>query len=303
MKMLVLATLLFLLLVDARGVGMVVPNDNALAEGGYNNAFPFDEMNASVHYQQIYDASQFKLLGTNGGTITSIGFRYGYWYSMASIKYSSMTVTLSTTTKSVDNLSSTFSDNIGPDHLAVFSRDYSIGVSSPPSDGQMRPWPFPMVIPLTHPFYYNPTNGNLLLDIKWPNARVVVCCGSPDEDAVYVSGDSVSRVFGINYFQTYIPTNGTADTIGLVTMFGIAPAIAPSPKINNVGLSGTNMLACGGGGAPGTVFYMLTTTNLASPLTEWSFVNMNTPDANGHVTLTNGISADIPQQFYILQLQ
>jgi hypothetical protein len=301
-KYLIIIGLLVVPLLALHALDVITPNANALVEGDWNNGFPFSDF-GSVHYQQVYDASQFTGLGTNGGMINFIGFRYHGNYNTAPMLYISMSLSLSTTTKAVDNLSATFADNIGPDNATVYSGKYTIGVTPPPSDHQLHPWPFPMVITFTTPFFYNPTNGNLLVDMQWPYAELYAGVGPPWIDAVEAAGDSVSRVFAVNNNVTYIPTNGTADTIGLVTLFGLTPKNPPIPRINNLLLSGTNLVLAGGSGVSGGIGFTLATTNLAEPLANWSQVNTNSFGTNGGFTFTNGVDPTLPQQFYILELQ
>ena len=284
------------------GIDVVVPNDRALAEGDWGNGFPFT-YSGSAHYQQVYDASQFSALGTNGGSINYIGFRYHGNYNTAAMTYNSMVVRLSTTVKPVDNLSSIFAENLGGDTGVVFSGRYVLGVTPPPADHQLHPWPFPMFVTFNTPFHYNPQNGNLLLDIQWSYASLYGGTGPPDHDSVQTTGDSVSRLYAENIYETYIPTNGTANTYGLVTMFGISPGVPPVVRINNVGMSGTNLVITGSGGAPGVVYCMLAGTNLASSVNSWVPVATNVFDANGHFSCTNAVDTNLTQQFYILQLQ
>ena len=284
------------------GIDVVVPNDRALVEGDWNNLFPFGD-SGSTHYQQVYDASQFRVLGTNGGTILYIGFRYHGNNNTTPMTYYSMSVRLSTTSNAVDNLSSTFAENVGGDSSVVFSGRYILGVTPLPADHHVHPWPFPMFIQFSTPFYYNPTNGNLLLDIQWPYASLSSGNGPPWPDAAETTGDSVSRVYAENIYETYIPTNGTANTYGLVTMFGVSPAVPPAVRINNVGISGTSLVMSGSGGAPGVVYCILAGTNLISPVSTWTPVVTNVFDINGNFACTNAVDASFAQQFYLLQLQ
>jgi hypothetical protein len=284
------------------GIDVVVPNDKALVEGDWNNLFPFGD-SGSTHYQQVYDASQFRLLGTNGGTIQYIGFRYHGNYNTTPMTYYSMAVRLSTTSNAVDNLSSTFVENVGVDSAVVFSGRYILGVTPPPADHQLHPWPFPMFIQFTVPFYYNPTNGNLLLDIQWPYAVLSGGNGPPWPDEVETTGDPVSRLHAENIYETYIPTNGTANTYGLVTMFGVTPAVPSAVRINNVSVLGTNLVLTGSGGAPGVVYCVLAGTNLASSVNSWIPVATNVFDASGTFACTNAVDGGLTQRFYVLQLQ
>ena len=83
-----------------------------------------------------------------------------------------------------------------------------------------------MRIILQTPFLYNPSAGNLLLDvdnISGANAAV----GSDFFDAVNITGDSVSRVFGSEGAPN--ATTGTPDSFGLIAQFQFGPAAVPEP--------------------------------------------------------------------------
>ena len=45
---------------------------------------------------------------------------------------------------------------------------------------------------------------------------------------------------------------------------------------------------------------LLTSTNVALPLTNWTPIATNRFDGSGQFNLTNGINPGVPQQFYIL---
>jgi len=96
---------------------------------------------------------------------------------------------------------------------------------------------------------------------------------------------------GYNYsFNTNTP--------GVVKL--IAAPTTP-PNFGNLILNGTNLVFGGGNGAPLGNYYLITSTNLATPLAGWTRVATNQYDANGGFTFTNGISADGAQNFYRLQ--
>ncbi|MBI5086865.1 MAG: PEP-CTERM sorting domain-containing protein [Acidobacteria bacterium] len=118
-----------------------------LPENG-SNYFPFGSSNGT-RYQQVYAASEFP----GPMTITGLTF-YADSGTVASGTY---TVHLSTTAAAVDALSSTFALNVGADDalFAVFNG----GGSASPS--------FTII---GTPFFYDPGNGNLLMDIFVANS-------------------------------------------------------------------------------------------------------------------------------------
>jgi len=60
-------------------------------------------------------------------------------------------------------------------------------------------------------------------------------------------------------------------------------------------LSGTN-------GAASNPYYVLASTNVALPLSNWSRIATNSFDVNGHFAFTNSLIPAMPQRFYRLQL-
>ena len=69
-------------------------------------------------------------------------------------------------------------------------------------------------MPLSTPFLYNPALGNLLLDVRNFGGG-----STTSFDAVFTSGDGVSRVYNSDVNST----TGSPDTLGLVTGFIIVP--------------------------------------------------------------------------------
>ena len=77
---------------------------------------------------------------------------------------------------------------------------------------------------------------------------------------------------------------------------------APSqPVVNNVHASGGNFIFSGTGGTVNGTYSVLTTTNLATSLTNWTSVATNSYDSSGAFSVTNAISPNVPNQFYIIK--
>jgi hypothetical protein len=57
----------------------------------------------------------------------------------------------------------------------------------------------------------------------------------------------------------------------------------------------------GSSGVPGASFYLLGTTNLATPMTNWTRLLTNTFDNNGNFDFTNLLNTNGPQNFFRLQ--
>jgi hypothetical protein len=187
--------------------------------------FLIDHSTSSIRYQQVYSASDFAPLATQGGgTITAISFRIGQGtIYMLPVNLANVQITLSTTTKTPDNLDSTFSANIGADVRTVF------GPSPLHLPFSATPDAFILTIPFTIPFYYDAAVGrNLLLDVsnwagKVPGGEPI----RPTMAAQNTFGDSVSSVYALNVNATA----GTASTVGLLTQFTYTPVPEPNALV------------------------------------------------------------------------
>jgi hypothetical protein len=174
------------------------------------NCYPFmcndsgTDVGPSIHYQQVYAASAF----SGPIDISSLTFfqiyalqQFGGTTAVLSGNYQ---VSLSTTTRSVNGLSTDLPSNIGADNKVIFNG--ALGrTSTAPS----------FTITASSPFVYDPGAGNnLLLDIVVTNQTVKpngTGNGYNDADG---TGSSTSRAY-------VLVSNaiGTVDTVGLVTRF------------------------------------------------------------------------------------
>ena len=78
-------------------------------------------------------------------------------------------------------------------------------------------------------------------------------------------------------------------------------AIEPSPAIITATLSGSKLMLAGTGGITNGTYYVLTSTNIAAPLSRWTRLLTNQFDANANFNFTNTLSPNAPQSFYLLQ--
>ena len=182
--------------------------------GGGGNAFPFSPGSyaAGGEYQQIYSSQAF------GGavTLTSIAFASSLVFQphAAAINYD-VTLRLSNTTASTTAPSTNFAANKGANFATVFSGHLTANVQN--NDV------FDLIFPIT-PFLYNPSQGNLLLDVVMNSATP----GSVT-DAIFLGASSpsfpplIARVF-----QSFGTGPAFTDNLGLFTGFGTAEIPEPS---------------------------------------------------------------------------
>ncbi|MSU64131.1 MAG: hypothetical protein EXS31_17350 [Pedosphaera sp.] len=213
----------------AHGEMLVSPNSLTGAEGGFNNVAPFGitpSLSSSARYQQVYAASEFSNFTQDLFLITQIAFRPDSFRGTAfSSVLPDIQINLSTTTASPENLSATYSVNVGLDDTIVFPRG-PLAISSMFVGPKSGPKDFDIVMDLATPFFYQPGVGNLLLDVRNFGAGIATAL-----DAVNVAGDSVSRVSAAS-LDGVNDTEGRPDTLGLVTRFTLVrvPAV-PEPGV------------------------------------------------------------------------
>jgi hypothetical protein len=73
------------------------------------------------------------------------------------------------------------------------------------------------------------------------------------------------------------------------------PNLASASRVD-----GTNLVIAGINGSPSNTFYILASTDLSAPLSNWLPVVTNVFDNTGSFTITNAIDPAVPQNFFIL---
>jgi len=201
-----IATLLLLLSLGLSKVSaqpVVVPNANEFVEGDGFNSFPFNTFK-QIRYQQIYESTQF----LQCGNIIQLKFRLDEDRSGFNSTIPDILIQLSTTTTTPATLSSTFASNIGPNVTTVFNGELTLSAA----DCGSIPCPFDIMINLRTPFNYDPSQGNLLLDVTKQESLFI----NTFYDAVENATSITRRVFNVGDATA---ETGTVDDTGLVTQF------------------------------------------------------------------------------------
>jgi extracellular elastinolytic metalloproteinase len=196
--------------VPGGGVNTVVPGSLANTEANDNNGFPFNlggQFVASMRYQQAYDHTQF----VSAGTITAIRFRrdgsqFGQPFSTTGLD---LKINLGYSAVAFGALSNTFANNVGAGTTTVVD-----GLVDLSSSGTGTPNPFDIVINLTTPFFYDPSKGDLLMDVFARNAKTTAQFDATDGSQLL--GAKRDWATDVN------ATSGIADTRVLVTRFDFA---------------------------------------------------------------------------------
>jgi hypothetical protein len=190
-----------------------------MTNGAANNVqtpFPFlikQARWASMRYQQVYAASSFTNVPADFVYLTTISF---FMNAQSNRLYGwgipSMQIDLSTTQMSPDNLSTNFSENVGPDDRVVFG-PVQRNLTALGGYGQL-------LIPLDRAFHYNPASGNLLLDVRIFDGTGTFDPNFPWLWAQSVASDEVSSVWASNVTAI---TAMEVDTTALFTTFQFSP--------------------------------------------------------------------------------
>ncbi len=154
-------SILILLALPAAGAfaaTIVAPNGYESTEGNSSGSFPFN--NFTGRYQQAYGASEFV---ASPISITEIAFRTDAPAGETWASEMSFTLHLSTSANPVGSLSTTFADNIGVDDTLVYTASAQLFGGS--SAGAPGPNAFDLILTLDTPFTYDPTSGDLLLEV------------------------------------------------------------------------------------------------------------------------------------------
>lgn len=206
----------------------VFPPEAFMTDGNTWSTVPFSAGPANARFQQVCDATGFQFGIPGPFLIQGLLLREDQLHQNGFFsRFPDFQINLSTTTRSVDGLSSVFSENIGADNQSVVPRgalNVGISASTPFGGGGDG-----AAIFFATPFFYDPTRGNLLLDIfnfgggstSW---GVPPFSGPAYVDASSVSGDWVSSLVATDVHAS----SGSLSTMGLVTRLLFTPVPEPS---------------------------------------------------------------------------
>ena len=127
-------------------------------DSGSGNCFPFG-CAYNAEYQQVYGASDFSSIQSPIQIMSLELYNTQYNSGATQTDAGTFTITLSYTTKGINDLDPTFANNFGANPTQVFSGSIN------------QSWNFPgtLHISFTTPFTYDPTQGNLLIDVVGTN--------------------------------------------------------------------------------------------------------------------------------------
>ncbi len=213
---------------------LVVPGGSQ--EGNSNTGIPFN-VTDSIRYQEIFAASEFSA-AAGPIKITGISYRldrtFGNNFTSTVAPFQ---IDLSTSPLTVLSISNNFALNVGTDNIIVRSLAPQTLSGIRTIGGGATPNPFDIFINFDTPFIYDPSDGDLLIDIKKQAGGQV---------ASWFDANTLFPVSGTNWSTNLSDTTGSAGPFkGLVTQFHTLPVPGPSLEL----LLGISLIGLVGVGA------------------------------------------------------
>jgi hypothetical protein len=250
---------------------LVVPNVNRTVDGDAGSGL----LNTKLRHQVVYDDSLFPVELMR---ITELRLRPSARFGNAfTATISNLQINLSTTSIEPNSLSDTFTQNVGTNDTVVFQGPLT--VSSRFVGPVNGPKEFDIIIPLTNPFLYDPTRGNLLIDFRNASGS-----GASLIDIGRRTDDGASRRFATSVDATSSTgADAGAEVFQLVyTMHeGLPPSISGQPQSRNVFAGETASLSVQATGTPPLIYQWLKegTPIAVGTNTVLTFANVQPSDA------------------------
>jgi plastocyanin len=226
------------------GSFLVVPSVNEHLDGSATDGGGSGTLNTGGRFQVVYSASQFP-----AGILTIHELRMrpsAVWGNAFTSTIANLQINLSTTAAQANQLSATFAQNVGANDTVVFQGPITISSRFVgPAGG---PKEFDIIFPLSTPFNYDPSQGNLLLDIRNPSGSTAAFV-----DAGGRLDDGASRAYAFSSDATSAAgRDKAADVLQVVYTIGspLTPWITTQPQSRSVGVGETVILSVGAGGTP-----------------------------------------------------
>jgi len=108
-----------------------------------------------------------------------------------------------------------------------------------------------------------------------------------------------------SFASFYLPSLSAGlgwNTSALNTSGILSVVVNAKPVIGNISIFPGGLSLSGSGGVASANFYLLASTNLVTPLTNWTLLTTNQFDTNGNFNFTNTMNTNSPQSFYLLEL-
>jgi autotransporter-associated beta strand protein len=126
----------------------------------------------------------------------------------------------------------------------------------------------------------------------------------------FAAGDSFKIFSAASYSGAFLSVVPTIPGINLAwntntLSSGVLSVVAsptPSPQIVTTVMNGNNFVFSGSNGVANWPYWVLTSTNLALPMTNWTLISTGAFDPYGDFIFTNPINPGAQQSFYLIEL-
>ena len=106
-----------------------------------------------------------------------------------------------------------------------------------------------------------------------------------------------------NVVLPLLPAGLAWNTNRLNAAGALSVVVATKPVIGSIGIASNGLVFSGAAGVANADFYLLTSTNLAAPVSNWTRLLTNQFEDDGDFNFTNPLTTTSPISFYLLQLQ
>jgi hypothetical protein len=266
---------------------VVAPNNYTLigGNGGLNTLVR--STNAPRTYQMQFTAAALGGLPI-GARITELRFRQ-YTNATAAfptntVTWSDYEITLANAANNISTMSATFSANMTSPVL-VKHGPLSIGPNT--FGTSPLPNPFGSFVIFDTPYVYQ--GGDLVMLFTHPGSDSV---NTAFLDAVPTTSTDYGTTCRAISATTFNATSGAAASATIVQ-------IVFTPSISAIiSRAGTNVIIFGMGGLSGEKYAILTATNPALPMSQWTPLTTNLFDSGGNFSYTNAIKINLPVQLF-----
>ena len=266
---------------------VVAPDDytSVAGNGGLNTLVR--STNAPRTYQMQFTPDVLGGLPA-GARITQLRFRLSTNASanfpVASVNWSDYQITLAQAANPISSMSTTFAANLlNP----VLVKNGPLSISANQFSASDNPNPFGALVRLDTPYVYQ--GGDLVMQFSHT--------GSDSTNTAFLDAvTNASPGYGISFralsASTFAATTGTAASVTIVEIL-LTPAISQT-----IARSGSQVIINGAGGLAGATYRILTATNPALPLVQWTPIVTNQFSASGGFTYTNILQPNPRAQYF-----
>jgi PKD repeat protein len=201
---------------------ITIPNGFASTEGNSSTAYPWNRNAAVIHVQYCFDSSHFTSQSVNFPiVINRLKWRANSTTAASTGgTYATATVDMSTAAFDQAAITTTFATNHGPNRANVYTGPVAVlATPSIPTTTPLTPNIYYVDLTIT-PFLYDPTAGDLLIDVAIP-ASVFTGTSTTALDC-QTTGALVSRMY--NLTSDTAPTGTFQANVGPIIEVGYTPS-------------------------------------------------------------------------------